>query len=378
MLTDNQNCLEMKRSDKRVTVALINTRSGERTAAEFVRRQMETHLGEENVFYLFPSDKPAIPEAKKFLERHNPAVVIVAGGDGTVSLVLDITDGLRGTNMLSATSAYVAVLPMGTGNDLSRTLGFGGGYVKPLLNPEKKFKRFLDRVAHAKGIKMDRWSVQLQKKSTLTVASTGEDAHTGASSRTYGVDDVHVVEKTMMNYFSIGFDATIVRQFGDFRNDHPTMCSRRSLNKLWYGCFGCGAMCNSVAFPRKQMKLTVDDKCVAIPPGTKALLVTNVKTYAGGAVFWKDNRCRFAKPDVGDGLLEVTALYGVWHLAGVRMGIRKAIKVAQGNCIRIETPAYFAMQLDGEPLDELACSEEMIDVSITLFSRTLVMTCEGS
>ncbi|EKF32992.1 diacylglycerol kinase-like protein, putative [Trypanosoma cruzi marinkellei] len=378
MLTDNQNCPEMERPDKRVTVVLINTSSGERTAAEFVRKQLETHFGEEKVFDLFPSGEPAIPEAKKFLERHNPAVVIVAGGDGTVSLVLEITDGLRRTNMISTASAYVAVLPMGTGNDLSRTLGFGGGYVKPLLNPEKKFKRFLDRVAHAKGIKMDRWSVHLQKKSTLTATSAGEDVHSGTSSRTYGDDDVYVVEKTMINYFSIGFDAAIVRQFSDFRNDHPTLCSQRSLNKLWYGCFGCGSMCKSIALPTRQMKLTVDGRCFAVPPGTKVLLVTNVKTYAGGAVFWKDERCRFAKPDVGDGLLEVMALYGVWHFAGVRMGIRKAMKVAQGNCIRIETPAYFAMQLDGEPMDGLACGEEMIDVSITLLSKTLVMTSEGS
>lgn len=47
--------------------------------------------------------------------------IIVAGGDGTVSLALDAISELE-------RKLPVAILPLGTGNDLSRTLGWGSGH----------------------------------------------------------------------------------------------------------------------------------------------------------------------------------------------------------------------------------------------------------
>ncbi|RNF19827.1 diacylglycerol kinase-like protein [Trypanosoma conorhini] len=379
MPADEQKELKAERSGNNLTVALINPTSGERTAAEFVRSQLVANLGRANVFDLFPVGRPAVPEAKEFLSGLHPATVILAGGDGTVSLALDILDELRSTNRIPVASACVAVVPMGTGNDLSRTLGFGSGYVKPVVEPEKKFKRRLDQIAHAKRIKMDRWSLLLRKKPALSPTGVNEDGYSRRDSRADADDNdgATVGRKTMMNYFSIGFDAGIANEFSAFRNKHPRLCAQRSLNKLWYGCFACGSLCSSTALPRQQLQLHVDGTLVSLPSGAKALVVTNVTTYAGGAVLWEDHKGRFLAPDVGDGLLEVTALYGVWHAAGVKMGIRKARKVAQGARLRILVPAHLSMQVDGEPMEGVAPANEMIEVSITRLSTTLVMKCEG-
>lgn len=51
--------------------------------------------------------------------------LLVAGGDGTVSSALDAISDLQ-------QRIPVAILPLGTGNDLSRTLGWGAGHEGPI------------------------------------------------------------------------------------------------------------------------------------------------------------------------------------------------------------------------------------------------------
>lgn len=47
--------------------------------------------------------------------------ILVAGGDGTISMILNTISKLQ-------RRPPVAILPLGTGNDLSRTLGWGSGH----------------------------------------------------------------------------------------------------------------------------------------------------------------------------------------------------------------------------------------------------------
>ncbi|ORC90264.1 diacylglycerol kinase-like protein [Trypanosoma theileri] len=374
MLVDDHFIPEEK-STNGVTVALINTNSGERAAADFVHKQLIANLGKENVFDLFPTGGPAIEEAKEFLTQQKPAIVIVAGGDGTVSLALDIMDDLRKENKIPNDSGFAAVIPMGTGNDLSRTLGFGGGYVKPITQPEEKFKKRLSLIQASKKVKMDRWSVVIQK--TASPLTRDEKMVNEEQQNNYSTNEENPVQRyAMLNYFSIGFDAAIVSQFSTFRDDHPELCQQRSVNKIWYGCFGCTTMCTSDPLPKHRMHLQVDGVSVPIPSGAKALVVANVTTYAGGAVLWKDERARFARPSVADGMVEISVLYGVWHAAGVHTGVRNARKIAQGHDVHIIAPASHALQCDGEPIKRVGASTESVEVRITQLSTTLVMQCE--
>lgn len=101
--------------------------------------------------------------------------VLVCGGDGTVGWVLDAIDAMKlkvrqltFTFFLSiafnlclppATSQgqdqfipRVTILPLGTGNDLSNTLGWGAGYAG-----EIPVEQVLRNILDAEVVQMDRW-----------------------------------------------------------------------------------------------------------------------------------------------------------------------------------------------------------------------------
>lgn len=101
--------------------------------------------------------------------------VLVCGGDGTVGWVLDAVDGMKLKVSRSGLSAplwetlsksafvpqgqdhfipRVTILPLGTGNDLSNTLGWGSGYAG-----EIPVEQVLRNVLDAEVVRMDRWVV---------------------------------------------------------------------------------------------------------------------------------------------------------------------------------------------------------------------------
>lgn len=97
--------------------------------------------------------------------------VLVCGGDGTVGWVLDAIDSMKlkvlffssSKNLLGlVTEALlrqgqdqfiprVTILPLGTGNDLSNTLGWGAGYAG-----EIPVEQVLRNVLEAEVVRMDR------------------------------------------------------------------------------------------------------------------------------------------------------------------------------------------------------------------------------
>ena len=71
--------------------------------------------------------------------------VIACGGDGTAGWVLSVLDEMELENPPS-----IAILPLGTGNDLARTLGWGGGY------NNESMEVFLNKVIYGKSVQLDR------------------------------------------------------------------------------------------------------------------------------------------------------------------------------------------------------------------------------
>lgn len=317
-------------------VALVNRRSGGRRAADYVFAKLKAEFGEERVFSLFHGPDPSryTPDAKSFLAFHQPDVVIVAGGDGTISFGMDVIKELHDELKLESTKGVVAPFPLGTGNDLSYTLGYGGGFARWVVLGAPRFCSTMHRFQHSKAIQLDRWYL------SVSVASPP------GSKRL-------LAKKVMNNYFSVGFDAAVAQQLDGFRRRYPQYFLTRPIVKLWYAFFAAKALFTEKPIA-DSVTVTLDGRRLPLPLNTKALVVANMITYAGGSILWgpnnKTERSLYQAPSLTDGKLEVAALSGVWHLAFVRLGLCYATKLGQGERVEVISSLRNSHQYDGEPM----------------------------
>lgn len=133
-----------------------------------------------------------------------PCRVLVAGGDGTVAWVLNTIHSLKLTQ-----PPAVGILPFGTGNDLSRVLGWGPGMEASEVNATD----ILDAILDAEVVNVDRWSVRVQSLRSLPLKS-------------------NVREIFMYNYAGFGVDAQVTLNFHRTRQSSLYLFNSRLFNKV--------------------------------------------------------------------------------------------------------------------------------------------------
>jgi len=229
----------------------------------------------------------------------------------------------------------VAIIPLGTGNDLSRSLHWGGRY------KDKPIKKVLHDVEVANIEKLDRWRLELEVKSGL-------EKHPKAT------DNLPESITVFNNYFSMGIDAHIALQFHNARNANSDKFTSRTRNLLFYGLEGGKDL---VVHKWRHLMDSVSVKCT-LQDGTQkditerlknygahALLFLNIKSYSGGTRPWKQ---KSGAQSSGDGLVEVVAMDNV-DLALLNLG-GTGESVCQARSVEIETWRAVPIQVDGEPL----------------------------
>ncbi|XP_063086126.1 diacylglycerol kinase theta isoform X3 [Cavia porcellus] len=253
--------------------------------------------------------------------------VLVCGGDGTVGWVLTALEETR--HHLACQEPSVAILPLGTGNDLGRVLRWGAGY-----SGEDPFSMLVS-VDEADAVLVDRWTILL-------------DAHgaAGAENSVLDAEPPKIVQ--MSNYCGIGIDAELSLDFHQAREEEPGKFTSRFHNKGVYVRVGLQKISHSRGL-HKEIRLQVEQREVELP-SIEGLIFINIPSWGSGADLWgSDSDSRFEKPRMDDGLLEVVGVTGVMHMGQVQGGLRSGIRIAQGSYFRVTLLKATPVQVDGEP-----------------------------
>uniref|UniRef100_A0A8C2CYA0 Diacylglycerol kinase n=1 Tax=Cyprinus carpio TaxID=7962 RepID=A0A8C2CYA0_CYPCA len=269
--------------------------------------------------------------------------VLVCGGDGTVGWVLDAIDTmkLKGQDQFIP---LVNILPLGTGNDLSNSLGCGAGYAG-----EISVEQVLRNVLEAEVVKMDRWKVQVVSK--------------GNYFRKPKV-------LSMNNYFSVGPDALMALNFHAHREKTPSFFSSRIINKAVYFLYGTkDCLVQECKDLDKRIELELDGEHVTLP-SLEGIIVCNIGYWGGGCRLWEGMGDEPYPPTrVDDGLLEVVGVYGSFHCAQIQVKLANPVRLGQAHTVRLVLKSSrMPMQVDGEPWAQGPCT-----ITITHKTQALML-----
>ena len=311
-------------------IAFVNRGSGG-NKGDRVHHLLTKLLGEHNVFDL---KKDKGPERGLSIRANDPQVdlrAMACGGDGTFSWVANAIEKQKLSHV------KVIPLPLGSGNDMARALGWGIKYPGA-----HRIMHYIEALKNARHRNLDVWRL------------TATHEIMAGASNSIDVDGVeHGARPLMCNYLSLGVDAHVELTFNQRRWEKPHRYKSRIGNLREHFFIGVRHL-----FREKKFKihehvdvLHIDGREFQIAPSIQALIFLNIPSYGGGTQPWGFPRKRH-KADhmyVDDQRVEIIGLKGLHHYAQFRLG-GHGVRIAQGSDIRIKLkPGKTPFQVDGEP-----------------------------
>uniref|UniRef100_A0A2I3GY79 Diacylglycerol kinase n=1 Tax=Nomascus leucogenys TaxID=61853 RepID=A0A2I3GY79_NOMLE len=296
-------------------LVFVNPKSGGNQGTKVLQMFM-WYLNPRQVFDLSQEG----PKDALELYRKVPNLRILAcGGDGTVGWILSILDELQ-----LSPQPPVGVLPLGTGNDLARTLNWGGGYT------DEPVSKILCQVEDGTIVQLDRWNLHVERNPDLPP----EELEDGVCKLPLNVFN---------NYFSLGFDAHVTLEFHESREANPEKFNSRFRNKMFYaGAAFSDFLQRSSRDLSKHVKVVKD--------GTYLLLSFIFSCrYCAGTMPWGNpgDHHDFEPQRHDDGYIEVIG-FTMASLAALQVG-GHGERLHQCREVMLLTYKSIPMQVDGEP-----------------------------
>jgi len=325
-------------------IVFVNVYSGGKAGPAMLSEILH-YLPSTQVFNLI-EDKGPDRGLQQWKENFSTYKILICGGDGTVGWVLNGIEHIIADNF---PRPLVGIVPLGTGNDLSRAFGWGSSYTG------KSFKQILAEMEVATCVQMDRWNVECTP------------THSPLTPEELIPNDISF---TMNNYFSVGVDAEVVLHFHNLRQRKQVLFKSVFLNKGWYAGVSAKVVCQNTPSLKNCIELTVDGERVKFSKRIKGIVVMNLLTY-GGTNCWNTSSKiddKYSPPRIDDGKMEIVGIRSIAHLGAITMGVGSAVKIAQGSHVVVENKIALAAHVDGEPWSLIPAT-----TSITFLSKATIM-----
>lgn len=264
----------------------------------------------------------------------NPQLrILVAGGDGTVNWVLSILEEYSPTY-----HPPIVIYPCGTGNDLSNSFGWGR---HADLKGKDQFINFLQEIrSDLELINFDIWSV--------SITPTGPPFAHSDNSPLIQSEIPPIIQKRMLNYFSVGTDAKIALDFEQYRSAHSV--KSQFMSKALYFPMGMKNLFGAKKLG-KYADIDITDAQNNPTPlkfkkGEKTAVCQAITSIYGGQDLWTNDSVR----KMDDGLFEVILLGGSISLGFNQIGIHSGRCVMQGKHFSLNTRQPCYVQIDGEAM----------------------------
>ncbi|XP_053321248.1 diacylglycerol kinase iota isoform X4 [Spea bombifrons] len=306
-------------------LVFVNPKSGGNQGTKV----LQTFMWFLNPRQVFDLSQEGPKEALELYRKVPNLRILACGGDGTVGWILSVLDELQ-----LSPQPPVAVLPLGTGNDLARTLNWGGGYT------DEPVSKILCHVEDGTIVQLDRWNLHVERNPDVLHEEIDDGTH-------------KLPLNVFNNYFSLGFDAHVTLEFHESREANPEKFNSRFRNKMFYaGAAFSDFLQRSSRDLSKHVKVVCDG--TDLTPKIQELkfqciVFLNIPRYCAGTIPWgnpSDHR-DFEPQRHDDGYIEVIG-FTMASLAALQVG-GHGERLHQCREVTLLTYKAIPMQVDGEP-----------------------------